>query len=203
VCSSDLLQYISEVYKAITEYRDLYREKRMSIPKPEFIVLYNGKKDYPEHKKLKLSEMFIELGLEAHASLELEVDVYNINKGSNLKFTEKSKTLNDYENFIHLTREYCKSMSRDEAIERAVRECINRNVLREFLEERAREVTGMIFGEWDWDVAKEVWQEEAREEGFGIGKAEGMEKVLALMDEGYSSAEIKQMLYSNHQMHGR
>ncbi|MDR2731954.1 MAG: Rpn family recombination-promoting nuclease/putative transposase, partial [Fibromonadaceae bacterium] len=160
-----MLQYISEVYKAITEYRDLYREKRMSIPKPEFIVLYNGKKDYPEHKKLKLSEMFTELGAEAQASLELEVDVYNINKGSNKTFAEKSKTLSDYEIFVYLTREYCKSMSRDEAIERAVKECINRNVLRVFLDERAREVTSMIFGEWDWDLAKEVWQEEAREEG--------------------------------------
>ncbi|MDR2732205.1 MAG: Rpn family recombination-promoting nuclease/putative transposase [Fibromonadaceae bacterium] len=192
-----MLQYISEVYEAITEYRDLYREKRMQIPKPEFIVLYNGKKDYPEHKKLKLSEMFIELGADGHASLELEVDIYNINEGSNQQFAQKSKTLSDYEIFIYLTREYCKSMGRDEAIERAVKECINRDVLRKFLEERVREVNSMIFGEWDWDVAKEVWQEEAREEGvvegIGIGKAMGMEKILSLLDRD-TAAEIKKRL---------
>jgi hypothetical protein len=196
-----MLQYIAKVYEMITEYRDLYREKRMSIPKPEFIVLYNGSKDYPEHKKLKLSEMFTELGMEEQASLELEVDVYNINKGSNLKFTEKSKTLSDYEIFVYLTREYSKSMGRDEAIERAVKECINRNVLREFLEERAREVTGMIFGEWDWDVAKEVWQEEAREEGVVEGIDIGREEILGLIRQGKSVADIEKH-YSTHQTHG-
>ena len=137
--------------------------------------------------------MFIELGMEEQASLELEVDVYNINKGSNQQFAQKSKTLSDYEIFVYLTREYSKSMSRDEAIERAVKECINRNVLREFLEERAREVNSMIFGEWDWDVAKEVWQEEAWEEGVAVGKAMGMEKILSLLDRD-TAAEIKKRL---------
>jgi hypothetical protein len=27
----------------------------------------------------------------------------------------------------------------------------------------------MLTAEWDWDVAKEVWQEEAREDGIQIG----------------------------------
>jgi hypothetical protein len=80
-------------------------------------------------------------------------------------------------------------MSRDEAIEKAVKECINRNVLREFLEERAREVTGMIFGEWDWDVAKEVWQEEVREEG--------REEVFSLLEQGFSLQEAKKRLLTH------
>jgi hypothetical protein len=63
----------------------------------------------------------------------------------------------------------------------------------------------MIFGEWDWDVAKEVWQEEAREEGVAVGRAEGigigeargeargMEKSLSLLDRN-TAAEIKKRL---------
>jgi len=31
----------------------------------------------------------------------------------------------------------------------------------------------MLFG-WDWDEAKEVWQEEAREDGFALGEARGI-----------------------------
>ena len=31
----------------------------------------------------------------------------------------------------------------------------------------------MLFG-WDWDEAKEVWQEEAREDGEAIGVAKGI-----------------------------
>jgi len=30
--------------------------------------------------------------------------------------------------------------------------------------------------EWNWDTAKEVWQEEAREEGIGMGLTQGLEK---------------------------
>jgi len=40
----------------------------------------------------------------------------------------------------------------------------------------------MLFAKWDWDVAKEVWQEEAREE------------VLALWESGISVAEAKEAL---------
>jgi len=34
----------------------------------------------------------------------------------------------------------------------------------------------MLTTEWNWDTAKEVWQEEAREEGIGIGLAQGHEE---------------------------
>jgi hypothetical protein len=42
--------------------RDLYREKRILLPFPEFIVLYNGKGAYPDEKELKLSESFCDPG---------------------------------------------------------------------------------------------------------------------------------------------
>jgi len=45
--------------------------------------------------------------------------------------------------------------------------------LKEFLERNASEVRNMLFG-WDWDEAKEVWQEEAREDGVAIGEARGV-----------------------------
>jgi len=32
----------------------------------------------------------------------------------------------------------------------------------------------MLMTEWNWDDAKEVWQEEAREEGIEIGREEGI-----------------------------
>jgi predicted transposase/invertase (TIGR01784 family) len=39
------------------------------------------------------------------------------------------------------------------------------DILKEFMEEHAKEVMNMLTTEWNWDTAKEVWQEEAREEG--------------------------------------
>jgi hypothetical protein len=42
--------------------RDLFGRKRLSIPWPEFIVLYNGTAPYPDEALLKLSEAFEEAG---------------------------------------------------------------------------------------------------------------------------------------------
>jgi len=56
----------------------------------------------------------------------------------------------------------------------------------------------MLFGKWDWNVAKEVWQEEAEErgveKGVAIGEARGMEEILALWESGISLSEAKKAL---------
>ncbi|MDR2579576.1 MAG: Rpn family recombination-promoting nuclease/putative transposase, partial [Fibromonadaceae bacterium] len=39
-----MLVYIAREYEYLTHSKDLYREKRIKIPAPEFIMLYNGKK---------------------------------------------------------------------------------------------------------------------------------------------------------------
>ena len=41
------LMYISTVLKRMIDTTRLYREKRLMIPRPEFIVFYNGTKDFP------------------------------------------------------------------------------------------------------------------------------------------------------------
>jgi flagellar biosynthesis/type III secretory pathway protein FliH len=56
----------------------------------------------------------------------------------------------------------------------------------------------MLLKEWDWDVAKEVWQEEAMEKGREEGMEKGMEKgrnqILELMEQGYTTEQIKAKL---------
>jgi len=57
----------------------------------------------------------------------------------------------------------------------------------------------MLFGKWDWNVAKEVWQEEAWEDGMEkgvtMGREEGVtmgrEEVFSLLESGVSLAEAK------------
>ena len=81
--------------------------------------------------------------------------------------------LSGYETFVYLIREYAKSMDRSSAIVKAIDDCMRQNVLRKFFERNASEVRNMLFG-WNWDMAKEVWQEEAREDGFALGEARGI-----------------------------
>lgn len=51
------------------------------MPRPEFIMLYNGTQDMPEYFELKLSDNFAG---EGDINLQLTVKVYNINEGKNL-----------------------------------------------------------------------------------------------------------------------
>jgi len=182
-----MLIYMGRNYEKIIDKDGLYSTKKMSIPKPEFIVLYNGVDECPDRQVLKLSDMFIEPMEEGIESLELVVNVYNINKGRNEEMATRSENLRGYEFFIYLIREYLKAgMDRDSAISRAVADCIRQNVLKDFLEKHGSEVHNMVFGEWNWDDAKRVWQKEAREDA--------REELFTLWEKGVSLAEAKKIL---------
>ncbi|MCL2101070.1 MAG: Rpn family recombination-promoting nuclease/putative transposase, partial [Fibromonadales bacterium] len=159
-----MLIYATKIYDRLMGSKSLYRIKKIPVPKPEFIVLYNGEEDFPDELELKLSDMYIEPYGKASNTLDLTVKVLNINKGCNEELANRSETLKGYEIFVYLIREYMKTMDRDSAIECAVSDCIGRNVLKKFLEANSSEVRNMIFGEWDLNIAKKVWKEEGREE---------------------------------------
>ena len=54
----DLL-YMSTVLKRMIDTKQLYREKTLLIPRPAFIVLYNGPEDLPEYQELRLSDAYL------------------------------------------------------------------------------------------------------------------------------------------------
>ncbi|MDR0852606.1 MAG: Rpn family recombination-promoting nuclease/putative transposase [Clostridiales Family XIII bacterium] len=53
-----LLIYISAIYEIIIQKYSIYRRKRIELPRPEFIVLYNGRDEYPDTNTLRLSDAF-------------------------------------------------------------------------------------------------------------------------------------------------
>jgi hypothetical protein len=178
-----LLLYIAKIYESLTGAKDIYRERLIKLPRPEFIVLYNGAAPYADEKTLRLSEAFHEAsGLvfrpKGEVCLELEVKVYNINEGHNGRIVKRSKTLEGYSEFVGTVRKKEKGgAGREEAIKGAVRECIERGVLKDFLESHAGEVVNMLMTEWNWEDAREVWEEEAREEGREEGREEDVKRL--------------------------
>jgi hypothetical protein len=173
----------------------LMHEKLVKIPTPEFIVLYNGIKAYPEQKILRLSDAFYDIPKYNAANLELEVTVYNINDGHNPKIFESCAKLKEYAAFVGQTRKYPHD-PREEAFKKAIQYCIEHNILREFLTENSTEVINMLT-EWTWEEELQVRVQDALEEG----REEGMEKdrtqVLALIDQGLSTAELRTYLLNN------
>jgi hypothetical protein len=181
------LFYIARIYEKIIDQKkegSIYREKLIKIPFPEFLVLYNGVKPCPDKVILNLADAYEDIGGlkkdEALPELNLVVKIYNINKGHNEAIVNKCEKLKGYSTFIDQIRENNKTMALEEAVKNAIDYCIDNNVLSQFLIEHSSEVRNMLNTEWNWDDAKRVWQEEAREgaleEGIERGRVEGIEE---------------------------
>lgn len=99
----------------------------------------------------------------------------NINSGKNQSIMDNCHVLYEYAVFVAKIKRYRDSMELKEAIDLTVRECIEENILRDFLEQHRREVCDMCLTEFDEKKYEDVLREEGREEGL----AEGIEKGLA------------------------
>ena len=71
-----LFLYSARVYEKITKQKPLYKRKRVKIPVPKFIVLYNGNEKYPEYGVQKLSDSFV--FQQENPQLELKVDLIGL-----------------------------------------------------------------------------------------------------------------------------
>ena len=71
-----LLMYIGRLYEKIVKNKDIYSKKKLTILRPEFFVLYNGKEPFPDKAVLHLSDLFEKIDILFIAEkilLELEV----------------------------------------------------------------------------------------------------------------------------------
>lgn len=150
--------------------------------------------------------------------LELVVTMLNINLGKNRKLLEQCQTLKEYAIYVKKVRTYAKSMKVEEAVDRAVRECINEGILREFLLQNRKEAVEMSIFEYDEEAVFEIVRkdeyekglqeglekgieqgiekgiEEGREEGFSAGKADAILELLE--DIGTIPEEIRERIHN-------
>jgi hypothetical protein len=167
------LEYAVRLYGKGVKPRAVYRSRLQELPKPEFIVLYNGKAQMPERDEMKLSSAFMGLEADETPALELKVQMYNINKGYNVDIVGRSRDLSDYVEFIATARSnQASGMPLGGAVREAVRDCIGRGVLEEFLRNHGSEVASMLQQEWKLEEALEV----SREEGVALGIEQGIER---------------------------
>ena len=190
------LQYAARLYERIENPRDRYLRRLKKIPKPEFYVFYNGEEDYPESATLRLSDAFITAP--EKPSLEVVVSVTNINytKGSEILHT--CKPLKEYTLFVDAVRRHMKFDS-ENGFQNAIKECIQNDILREYLQRKSREVMNMLIVEYDYDVDIAVQREEEREialqEGIAQGEAKGFSLGIAQgKQEGISQGSYQKTL---------
>jgi predicted transposase/invertase (TIGR01784 family) len=191
-----MLLYIVLVYEEYLKkfkHKNIYTQTRFTIPEPVFIVFHVGG-DMPEEKRvLRLSDMFAKSGFrtpDSLANLELVVTVYNMNKGHNPEIAQQSPLLDGYATFNFMVQENLKTMTLEEALKKAVIDCINQNVLKEFLENHKWEVISMLLEEWNLNDAVAVAGEEGEERGMRKKAIEFAKKMKA---KGKSIDEIIEM----------
>ena len=61
----------------------------------------------------------------------------------------------------------------EEPYKKAIKECIERGILADYLMRKGSEVVNMLLDEYDYETDIEVQREEAREEGRKLGREEG------------------------------
>ena len=171
------LEYVSRLYEKLFESKEKYSRKLLNIPTPEFYVFYNGMEPYPCDKTLKLSHAFIELT--EQPNLELIVKIVNINQHNEHPLLEMCKPINEYSIFVQTVREW-KAVDPVHGFQKAVEECIANNILREYLERKAKEVINMLLAEYNYEEDIAVQRAEERElafaEGIEQGRSEGIEQ---------------------------
>ena len=165
------LFYISNLYSGMTREANLYGTRTVKIPGPEFLIFYNGREEMPERQVLRLSDMFTTKG--EQCGLELEAVMLNLCGEHNRKLKEACRSLRDYAEYTDRIRKYVREMELEDAVERAIRECIGEGILKEFLEKHRAEAKSMSIFEYDQEKHMRMEREEAWEEGHAQGHAEG------------------------------
>ena len=143
------LFYFSKLYQKITasQSKKYYSSTLLPLPIPQYVVFYNGADMKEERTTLRLSDAFPE-GY-GKPCLEVETLVLNINYGKNKAIMEQCRPLMEYAIFVQKINNYKKQgLSIKEAVNQAITDCINENIMKEFLQNHRLEVTEMSILEY-------------------------------------------------------
>ncbi|MCM1466780.1 MAG: hypothetical protein NC086_01430 [Alistipes sp.] len=174
----DLFYVTSQLGRKYNNNRRLYGRKQVKIPTPKFVVFYNGSEERPENEVLKLSDAFERQDEEPE--LELKVRVININKGYNEEIKKACRVLREYSEFTDCVRKNRENYETAEAVVRAVDECIQRGILKEFLEKQKAEVIETMLFEYNEEEVLEYLRQEEYEMGLEKGREKGIQGFIKL-----------------------
>ena len=169
------LFYISAEYQKFVNHRSLYSSVIQKIPAPNFIVFYNGTEKKEDSWINYLSEAY--QNLSGEPNLELKVLTLNINEGHNGELMEQCQILREYAQYVAKVREYARETELDVAVEQAVNDCIQNNILTEFLRKNKSEVIAMSIFEYD----KEEKEKKLRKAEFEAGREAGKKEIIQYM----------------------
>ena len=133
-------------------------------------MFYNGTKKVDDYNEFRLSSAYE--NSTDDPDLELKVTMLNVNDGHNLELMEHCRTLKEYAKYVARVRKYVtQNIPLEEAVTRAVDECIEEGILAEFLVKNKAEVIKVSIYEYD----KEFEEKKLRKAEYEAGVEAGIE----------------------------
>jgi len=144
--------------KTNREYKDSVFTTLFNDPE-KMLELYNAinKTSYKDISKIHVRTLTDVL----YKVLKNDIAFTYDDKGS--KILSECSTLNQYSYFVDKIRKLIDSgYSRDEAIQKSIEDCVNENILKDFLIQHGREVCNMLYAEYDIEEALKAKKEDTK-----------------------------------------
>ena len=179
------LFYVTELYKKIisTTKNKIFQPKSIIIPRPEFFVLYNGKKKVDDILTLKLSDSFA-FGFDI--KLELIVHQFNINEGFNENLIKNCPSLNEFCKFMNRMKEnILNGMTIEDALRDTSEFCLKNDIMVDFILKYRQELKLMYWFAYDKKAAelaeKENFEKELIEREKEVEKRSRAEEKISMV----------------------
>lgn len=159
-----LLLYIAEEYEKIIKKngytKTLYSKKLITLPAPEFYVIYTGSSECSNY--MHLTDAFPK-EYRDNAFINLDVKV--------ITDEDKNNILGGYITFVKKAEElkHTPGYTFTDALKETVQWCKQENILAGFIKERSEELMSLMLEEWNMEDALKYSKEEGIEEGTKNG----------------------------------
>ena len=185
--------YFGDLIKGFLEMRhmDIYSAVQLKLPMPKFIVFYNGLREEPERKILRLSDSF-EGSAGEEPALECTAIMLNINYGHNRELMEKCQVLHDYSYFVEEVRRGMQSgKTLEEAVDDTINHSMSEGVLKDILRKNRAEVKRVMWSDYN----EELHLKNVRQMGVEEGETNKLiSQVVKKVKKGQSLEQIADVL---------
>ena len=166
-----ILLYLAQSYHEYFQRtsQDYYKSKKVKMPKPELYVIFTGNKGR-KPDKISLSKEFFEgtdIDIEVKAKVIYESDTDDI--------------INQYIIFCKVFNEQTKQHGMTKAVTETIRICKDRNVLREYLLDREKEVVTIMMSLFD---DEQIMKSFIRSERYEAAQENARETAKKLIKKG-------------------
>ncbi len=178
-----VLLYLAQSYHEYFQRtnQNYYRSRKVKMPRPELYVIFTGNKGR-RPDKIFLSKEFFE-----GADIDIEV------KAKIIYESDKDDIINQYIVFCKVFNEQTKQrgMTR-EAVTETIRICKDRNVLREYLLDREKEVVTIMMSLFD---EEQIMKSFIKSERYEAAQDKVKEKAILMLEKGKISLDEMQTFF--------